>query len=95
MAEAYRTVRRELVAYGSGLAEKSEIVALNKCDALDGAAIDERRAELEQASGREVLALSGVSGLGRDAALKKLHGEIRRLRAGQADSARTVAGGRL
>jgi len=34
VAGAYKTVRRELVAYGAGLEEKREIVALNKCDAL-------------------------------------------------------------
>ena len=33
--QAYRTVREELDAYGHGLAEKPEIVALSKADALD------------------------------------------------------------
>ena len=32
--EAYKTVRAELDAYGQGLADKLEIVALNKADAL-------------------------------------------------------------
>src|ERR1700761_4458214 len=32
--EAYKTVRSELVAYGNELAEKPEIVALNKADAM-------------------------------------------------------------
>ena len=32
----YRTVRRELSAYGDGLDQKSEIVALSKIDAIDG-----------------------------------------------------------
>ncbi|MGB0626875.1 MAG: GTPase ObgE, partial [Alphaproteobacteria bacterium] len=32
-AEAYRTVREELVAYGGGLPGKREVVALSKCDA--------------------------------------------------------------
>ena len=32
--EAYKTVRAELDAYGDGLADKPEIVALNKADAL-------------------------------------------------------------
>ena len=32
--EAYKTVRAELAAYGEGLADKPEIVALNKADAL-------------------------------------------------------------
>ena len=31
----YRTVRRELAAYGAGLDEKAEIVALSKVDAVD------------------------------------------------------------
>ena len=31
----YRTIRRELAAYGEGLAEKPEIVALSKVDAVD------------------------------------------------------------
>ena len=31
----YRTVRRELAAYGEGLGEKAEIVALSKVDAVD------------------------------------------------------------
>ena len=35
--KAYKTVRRELEAYGEGLAEKPEIVALSKVDALDPA----------------------------------------------------------
>ena len=32
--EAYKTVRAELEAYGDGLADKPEIVALNKVDAM-------------------------------------------------------------
>ena len=35
VAGAWRTVRGELEAYGEGLAEKPELVALNKIDALD------------------------------------------------------------
>ena len=31
----YRTIRRELAAYGGGVAEKTEIVALSKIDAVD------------------------------------------------------------
>ena len=32
---AWHTIRAELLSYGHGLAEKDEIVCLNKCDALD------------------------------------------------------------
>ncbi|MFX8910818.1 GTPase, partial [Acinetobacter baumannii] len=34
VAIAYRTVRRELKAYGGGIEKKKEIVALSKCDAV-------------------------------------------------------------
>jgi GTP-binding protein len=36
---AYRTVRRELEAYGAGLARKPQILALSKCDAVAAAAL--------------------------------------------------------
>src|SRR3546814_5219624 len=43
---AYRTVRRELEAYGGGLAEKAEVVALNKVDALDAETREQKQAAL-------------------------------------------------
>ncbi len=61
---AYRTVRGELEAYGSGLEDKPEIVALNKCDALTPEDIAERTAILSEASGRDACAVSAVSGEG-------------------------------
>src|SRR6478672_8096103 len=42
----YRTVRRELAAYGEGLAEKTEIVALSKVDAVDEAALKKQTERL-------------------------------------------------
>ena len=42
----YRTVRRELAAYGSGLAEKTEIVALSKVDAVDAATLKKQTERL-------------------------------------------------
>jgi GTP-binding protein len=62
--QAYRTVRDELEAYGHGLADKPEIVCLNKIDALDGATLGRRRRALEKAAGTAVLPVSGVSGAG-------------------------------
>ena len=76
VADAYRTVRREITLYGAGLEDKAEIVGLNKCDVLDEEAIAERCAALEAASGNPVLALSGVSGAGVEAALRALLGII-------------------
>src|ERR1700758_1808857 len=40
--KAYKTVREELVAYGHGLAEKPEIVALNKTDAMSAEAMKQQ-----------------------------------------------------
>ena len=77
VAAAYRTVRDELEAYGSGLERKSELVALNKCDALIDEEIKIRRTELADACGREVLTLSGVSGDGVEDALRQLWEIIR------------------
>jgi GTPase len=62
--KSYRTVRAELDAYGEGLTDKIEIVALNKIDALDDAAINRKRAALQRAIGKPVMVVSGVSGAG-------------------------------
>ena len=62
--EAYRIVRAELAAYGSGLVDKPEIVALNKIDALTPADANRKRAALSRAIGKEVRLVSGVSGQG-------------------------------
>lgn len=72
VARAYATVRRELQAYGHGLAEKPEIVALNKTDAMTPRQIAARRAALERACGQPVLLLSGATRDGTDAALRSL-----------------------
>ncbi len=64
VAGAYAQVRQELVAYGEGLADKPELLALNKIDALEPALRDAKRAELAQAAGREPFLVSGVSGQG-------------------------------
>ena len=92
VAKDYRTVRGELAAYGAGLAEKREIVGLNKCDALAEDAMAERRAALETASGRPVYALSGATGRGVTAVLRALLAEIDGARA-EAEAARRDASG--
>jgi GTP-binding protein len=59
--EAYKTVRAELSAYGHGLVEKPEIVALSKADALDAAAIKQQAARLKRAAKQTPLVVSAVS----------------------------------
>jgi GTP-binding protein len=73
--EAYRTVRHELEAYGGGLTDKPEIVALNKTDALTSAEANRKRAALSRAIGKEVRLVSGVSGAG----VRELTHEIAKL----------------
>ncbi len=72
VAGAYKTVRRELKAYGGGLLRKKEIIALNKVDALDEETREIRLAELSKASRKKVHLLSGVSGEGREVVLRAL-----------------------
>jgi len=61
---AYRTIRSELIAYGHGLEDKPEIVALNKSDAIDEGTIIRELKLLEDTSGTKVQIISGVSGEG-------------------------------
>jgi GTPase len=82
-AGAYRTVREELAAYGHGLDEKSEIVALSKIDALPEAERTKAAKKLAKAAGKKPLLLSAVSGEGIEAALRILTREI--AAAGSAD----------
>ncbi|MBN9258348.1 MULTISPECIES: GTPase ObgE [unclassified Mesorhizobium] len=70
--KAYKTVRAELEAYGHGLAEKAEIVALSQIDILDPDARKKKVASLKRAAGRAPLLLSAVTGEGVEAVLRAL-----------------------
>lgn len=72
VVESYRTVRAELMAYGAGLDDKTEIVALNKCDSIDEEEIAEKVAALKDAGIEHVFELSGISGSGRTEILRAL-----------------------
>jgi GTP-binding protein len=61
---AYQTIRRELELYGQGLADKPEILALNKSDALTEEMTQEKLKILKKATGKEVFILSSLSRLG-------------------------------
>ncbi|MCB1520083.1 MAG: GTPase ObgE [Hyphomicrobiaceae bacterium] len=78
VAAAYRTVRRELKAYGGELETKKEIVALSKIDALDPETREARAAALQKAARKKPLLLSAVSREGVDQALYALTREISR-----------------
>ncbi|HWA02440.1 MAG TPA: GTPase ObgE [Rhizomicrobium sp.] len=84
IAKAYRTIRAELEAYGHGLADKPEIVVLNKIDAVGKAELSRKRAALEKACGHSVMAISAVSGEGVQDVLRALAGIVAERRSGRA-----------
>ena len=79
VAGAYQTVRHEVEAYGGSLAEKPELVALNKADALSDEDKAEKQELLALASGAEVAVISGISGDGLQTLMAVLFGVIGRL----------------
>ena len=62
VADAYHTVRRELEAYGADLANKPEVLALNKTDALNEELVEDQAKKLEEAAGVRPLLVSGATG---------------------------------
>jgi GTP-binding protein len=70
--KAYKTVRAELEAYGGSLTEKTEIVALNKIDAVDADTLKKQKDRLKRAAKKTPLLLSGATGAGVKEALRAL-----------------------
>jgi GTP-binding protein len=70
--EAYKTVRAELDAYGEGLTDKPEIVALTKIDAMTPEDIKQQAARLKRAAKKTPLLLSAQSRQGVTEALRAL-----------------------
>jgi len=69
---AYKIVRGELQAYGHGLTDKPEVVALSKADAVTPDVIKSQAAKLKKACKKTPLVLSAQSGEGVQAALRAL-----------------------
>ena len=83
VVDAWRTVRAELAAYDGGLADKPELIALNKTDAMTPREISARRSALARASGQPVLTVSGATGHGVPELLRALQNAITAHRAAQ------------
>jgi GTP-binding protein len=75
--ENYRAIRRELAEYSHGLAERPEILTVSKAE-LPGAA--EVGARLAEASGRDVLLFSSVTGQGLDRLLQTAYAALQQAR---------------
>src|ERR1700709_532603 len=76
VAKTYKVIRKEVEAYGHGLSEKPEIVALNKSDAIPSAQLTKKRAALEKACGHKVHVISGVTGEGVTTVLRAMAHQI-------------------
>lgn len=85
VAKAYTTIRGELEAYGHGLSDKPEIVALSQVDILDDETKAQKIKELEKASGQSVIAFSAVSHQGLDNTLRAVAKVIEASRSGEQD----------
>jgi GTP-binding protein len=84
VVKAWRTVRGEMAAYGGGLAEKPEIIGLNKSDAMSPREASSRLAALRKASAQPVYLLSGATGEGVPEVLRELQTTIQAIRQEQA-----------
>jgi GTP-binding protein len=79
----YHVVENELAAYGGGLDRKPRIVALNKCDALREGEADDLVTLLREEGVPVAAAISGATGQGLQAMLRRLQAEIDRGRAAE------------
>ncbi|WP_295881809.1 GTPase ObgE [uncultured Bartonella sp.] len=72
VAKAYQIIRDELEAYGHGLSEKPEVVALSQIDILDEETKQIKQKQLEQISGKKIHLLSAVTHAGIEETLRSI-----------------------
>ncbi|MFO1185479.1 MAG: GTPase ObgE [Bauldia sp.] len=90
-AAAYKVIRGELAAYGAGLAEKAEVVALSKIDTVPPEVAAKRAAQLRKAAGSKVYAISAATGAGVAEVMKRLLQQVDEARAERAAATPAVA----
>ena len=74
IVKAYQIIREELVCYGAALEKKTEIVALNKCDALSAEEIKKKISALQKVCEHQVIPISAVTGFRVTECLRALYG---------------------
>ena len=72
VSKAYQIIRDELEAYGHGLSEKPEVVALSQVDILDEETKLQKQKQLEQISGKKIHLLSAVTHAGIEETLRSI-----------------------
>ena len=91
VADAYRTVRAELRAYGGNLARKKEIVALNKTDAMTPRTSRPSAPSSPRSSRKTVHVISAVAGHGVQPLLHELMKLVEKQRDTGASSGKEAA----
>lgn len=89
-AASYRTIRTELEAYGHGIEEKEERVALTKIDALPGEEVVAKAKALKEECGSEPLLISTVAQKGVTEAMERLVQIIEKARAAPEEEKRAA-----
>jgi GTP-binding protein len=89
--QAYKTIRGELAAYDERLAEKPELVVLNKIDAIEPDDLKEKLKVLKKVSKQDVLLVSGVTGKGTDMVLYGIIETLDAAKAAKLEAARRKA----
>ena len=80
VAGRYKAIRKELKLYSPALAQKREIVVLNKTDALTPEEIDEKTKALQKACRKKPMPMSGAAHAGTTEVLRALLPHVLKLR---------------
>jgi len=75
----YRTIQEELTAYGHGLSDRPQILALNKIDAMAAEDAQVLVDLMAEATGKSVFAISAVSGQNLDDLLQTVWDQLDQL----------------
>ncbi|MEQ9671788.1 GTPase ObgE [Coleofasciculus sp. G2-EDA-02] len=76
----YQTIQAELQAYGRGLSERPQILALNKIDAIDSEAVELLATELNHLTHVPVFQISAVTQTGLESMLQKVWQSLEQLK---------------
>jgi GTP-binding protein len=71
-ATAYRVIRKELKSYGGHLADKPEVIAFNKIDAVTEEDLAKKLADFKRRIRKTPITMSGAAGKNVDEVMKKL-----------------------
>jgi GTP-binding protein len=88
----YQTIQGELDAYGRGLNERLQILAINKLDAVDPESeeVQEIVSQLEQLSGTSVYRISAAAHMGLDTLMQRVWQELEELKAQEAEELKAL-----